>query len=174
VGNQIGRSLHFFLRKMKYSLASVRYACAMNKLFKIITITALAAVATYTAVAYGDSGDSHEKTTIKKEAFPDVSHSDLKAMIEEGSVFLIDVNGSKSYEKGRIPGAVDFAKVKGDIASVLPKDKHATIVAYCGGPSCAAYKKAAKLVASMGYTDVHHYSGGISGWKSAGETVEKG
>ena len=149
----------------------------MNKLFKIITITAFAAVATYSATAHCGScgtGDSHEKVAMKKEAFPDVSHSDLKSMIEDGSVFLIDVNGSKSYKKGHIPGAVDFATVKGDIASVLPKDKGATIVAYCGGPSCAAYKQAAKLVASMGYTDVHHYSGGISGWKSAGETVEKG
>ena len=149
----------------------------MNKLFKIITLTALAAVFTYSATAHcGSCGtaEAHAKTAMKKEAFPDVSHSDLKAMIEEGSVFLIDVNGSKSYKNGHIPGAVDFAQVKGDIASVLPKDKHATIVAYCGGPSCAAYKKAAKLVASLGYEHVHHYSGGISGWKSAGETVEKG
>lgn len=155
-----------------------RYVGAMHKVFKIITIAALAAVATYTAVAHCGScgtGDSHKKTSmIKKEAFPDVSHSDLKTMIEEGSVFLIDVNGSRSFKKGHIPGAVDFASVKNKLASLLPEDKHTTIVAYCGGPRCGAYKKAAKLVASMGYEHVHHYSGGISGWKSAGETVEKG
>jgi len=148
----------------------------MHQLFKFITITALAAVATYSATAHCGSceaGDTHAKVSVKKEAFPDVSHSDLKAMIEEGSVFLIDVNGSRSYKKGHIPGAVDFASIEKEIASVLPADKHATIVAYCGGPSCAAYKKAAQLVASLGYTDVHHYSGGISGWKSAGEDVEK-
>jgi len=149
----------------------------MNKLFKIITITAFSAVVGYSAFANcGNCGteDSHQHTAVKKEAFPDVSHSDLKALIQDGSVFLIDVNGSRSFQSGHIPGAVDFASVKNDIASVLPKDKNAKIVAYCGGPSCSAYKQAAKLVASLGYTDVLHYSGGISGWKSAGETVEKG
>ena len=149
----------------------------MNKLFKIITFTALTAVATYSATAHCGScgvGDSEAKVSVKKMAFPDVEHDALKVMIEEGSVFLIDVNGSKSYNKGHIPGAVDFASVKSEIASLLPEDKHATIVAYCGGPSCGAYKSAAKLVASLGYEHVHHYSGGISGWKSAGEEVDQG
>jgi len=103
----------------------------------------------------------------------DISHDDLKDAIESGDVFLIDVNGSKSFKKGHIPGAVDFASVKEEIASLLPEDKDALVVAYCGGPSCRAYKRATNAVSALGYKNVLHYSGGLSGWKSSGEELEK-
>ena len=37
--------------------------------------------------------------------YPDISIKDLDAAIKDGKVVVIDVNGSKSFEKGRIPGA---------------------------------------------------------------------
>jgi rhodanese-related sulfurtransferase len=55
---------------------------------------------------------------------------------------------------------------------VLPADKAALVVAYCGSPKCGAYKKAANAAVQLGYTNVKHFSGGISGWKSAGEPTE--
>jgi len=36
-----------------------------------------------------------------------------------------------------------------------------------------AYKTAAKKAVALGYTNVKHFSAGISGWTSAGEKVEK-
>ena len=48
---------------------------------------------------------------------------------------------------------------------MLPADKNALIVAYCGGPKCGAWKKAAKAAAALGYTNIKHFSGGISGWQ---------
>lgn len=103
--------------------------------------------------------------------FADVSHDELKSAIAAGKVTLIDVNGSKSYAKGHIPGAVDFAVVKDQFAAVLPADKDALIVAYCGGPSCGAYKRAAEAAVALGYRNVKHYSAGISGWTEKGERV---
>ncbi len=104
--------------------------------------------------------------------FPDISIADLKKAIAEKKVVVIDVNGSGSYAKGHIPGAVDFASTGGDLSSALPSNKDALVVAYCGGPSCSAYKKAAQKAADLGYTNVKHLSAGISGWKKQGEQLE--
>lgn len=104
--------------------------------------------------------------------FPDISIADLKKAIAEKKVVVIDVNGSGSYAKGHIPGAVDFAATGGDLSSALPSNKDALVVAYCGGPSCSAYKKAAQKAADLGYTNVKHLSAGISGWKKQGEQLE--
>ena len=109
----------------------------------------------------------------KEEKVPDISIKDLKKAIEEKKVTVIDVNGSDSYKAGHIPTAVDFQAKKDEIKKVLPKDKDALIVAYCGGPQCGAYKAATKVAKDMGYTNVKHLSAGIKGWKDAGEKTEK-
>ena len=105
--------------------------------------------------------------------YPDISITELKEKIEAKEVVLLDVNGSSSYKKGHIPGAVDFRAKKDEIAKVLPEDKGTLVVAYCGGPSCSAYKAAANAAKELGYTNVAHLSAGISGWLQAGETTEK-
>lgn len=105
--------------------------------------------------------------------YPDISIADLKKAIEEKKVTVIDVNGSDSYKAGHVPTAIDFEAEGDKLASKLPKDKDALIVAYCGGPSCGAYKAAAKKAKELGYTNVKHLSAGISGWKKAGEKLEK-
>jgi len=105
--------------------------------------------------------------------FPDISIADLKQAIADKKVTVIDVNGAASYANGHIPGAVNFAAQKDSLASVLPSDKGALVVAYCGGPACSAYKAAAKAANELGYTNVKHLSAGISGWKAAKEALEK-
>ena len=109
----------------------------------------------------------------KAEKYPDISVKELKQAIEKKKVTVIDVNGSDSYKEGHIPTAIDFEAKEKDLAKVLPKEKDALIVAYCGGPQCMAYKAAAKKAVAMGYTNVKHLPAGISGWKDAGEKVEK-
>jgi len=108
------------------------------------------------------------------EGFPDISIAELKAAIAAKSVVLIDANGSESWRAGHIPGAIDFDSSKGKLASLLPNDKAALVVAYCGGPMCHAYVGAAKAAEKLGYQNVKHLSAGISGWKNASEPVEKG
>ena len=114
-----------------------------------------------------------EKAEKAPEKYPDISIKELKTAIEKKKVTVIDVNGSDSYKDGHIPTAIDFEAKEKDLAKVLPKDKDALIVAYCGGPQCNAYQAAAKKAVAMGYTNVKHLPAGISGWKGAGEKVEK-
>lgn len=105
--------------------------------------------------------------------FADVTIADLKSAIADKKVTVIDVNGSKSYKKGHIPTAINFEAHENNLAAVLPKDKDALIVAYCGSPKCKAYKEAATAAQVLGYKNVKHLSAGIAGWKEAGEKVEK-
>lgn len=104
--------------------------------------------------------------------YPDVSVKEVKEAIKEKKATIIDVNGSDSYAKGHIPGAIDYAANKAELAEALPKEKDALIIAYCGGPSCGAYAAAAKAAKDLGYTNVKHMSAGISGWMEAGEKTE--
>ncbi|MCX6898157.1 MAG: rhodanese-like domain-containing protein [Verrucomicrobia bacterium] len=105
--------------------------------------------------------------------FPEISVAEVKDAIQAKKITLIDVNGSESWKGGHIPGAIDFQSSKGKLASLLPQEKDALVVAYCGGPSCGAYAAAAKAAKALGYTNVKHLKAGLSGWQGAGETMQK-
>ncbi|MFO1512182.1 MAG: rhodanese-like domain-containing protein [Verrucomicrobiota bacterium] len=104
--------------------------------------------------------------------FPDISVKEVKALTETKKAVIIDVNGSESYQKGHVPGALNYEAISGKLASALPADKNALIIAYCGNPKCKAYKEAAEAAAKLGYKNVKHMSAGIAGWKEAGEKTE--
>ena len=126
------------------------------------TITTLFAVVASAFLALAD------------DAFPSISTEDLKQAIAAKKVILLDVNGTESWQEGHIPGALDFDKVEGKLAKVLPADKSALVVAYCGNERCSAYKAGANAAKKLGYTNVKHYSKGIAGWKKAGEKTDSG
>lgn len=111
-------------------------------------------------------------TSLFAGEFKDISIADVKKAIAEKKATLIDVNGTESYKAGHVPTAIDFEASEATLADKLPKDKGALIIAYCGGPSCGAYKAAAKKAESLGYTNVKHMAAGISGWKEAKEKTE--
>lgn len=110
--------------------------------------------------------------TAQAGEFPDISVDDLKSAIDAKKATVLDVNGSASYQKAHIPGAIDFRANKAELAKLLPADKNSLVVAYCGGPTCGAYAAAAKAAKELGYTNVKHLSAGISGWKAANAPTE--
>lgn len=125
-------------------------------------IAAFACLATFASTSM--AGESYDKITMKE----------LKKEIAAKNVTAIDVNGTKTYNKGHIPTAIDYVEHKDNLAAQLPEDKDALVVAYCGSPSCNAYKMAAKDAVKLGYTNVKHFEPGISGWMQAGEKTENG
>ena len=104
----------------------------------------------------------------------DISQAELKAAIASKSAILLDANGSDSYRKGHIPGAIDYLAHKREIAALLPADKGALIVAYCGDVHCTAYRQAAYAALDLGYTNVRHFAPGIKGWRESGQRTEPG
>src|SRR5262249_16171336 len=105
--------------------------------------------------------------------FQDISIKEVDGLTKSKKAVIIDVNGTESFQKGHIPGALDYAAIKDNLAAKLPADKSTLVVAYCGGPKCMADQAAAKAATKLGYKNVKHMSAGISGWKEAGQTMEK-
>lgn len=138
----------------------------MMKSLMTLAVGALAFVGTV-SVASAEKGET--KGTVEEISLKDLK----KAMAGKEKIVLIDVNGTASYKKAHIPGAIDFRAVgKEGLKKALPKDKNVTIVAYCGGPSCGAYKAGARAALDLGYKKVHHLKPGLSGWIKAGEKTE--
>ena len=104
--------------------------------------------------------------------FPDITHDELVKALETKSATLLDVNGTETYKQGHIPTAINFEQAEKSLASLLPTDKNALIVAYCGNEQCTAYRQAAIAASELGYTNVKHYAKGIVGWKASGAKVE--
>ena len=105
---------------------------------------------------------------------PAIAHDELQTAIAAKKVTVLDVNGTDSFAEGRIPGAIDYVAQKAKIAALLPKDKSALVVAYCGNEYCSAYLAAATAAIDLGYTNVKHYTPGIDGWRKSGAKLEKG
>ena len=106
--------------------------------------------------------------------FADISIKDVKAVSESKKAVIIDANGADSYKAGHVPGALNWADIKGDLAAKLPADKSTLIVAYCGNPKCGAYAAPANAIKKLGYTNIKHMSAGIAGWNDAKMPTEAG
>ena len=78
-----------------------------------------------------------------------------------------------SFKNEMIPGSrrVRLNDVGREVAvSKLPKDRE--IVVYCGGPTCRQSRLAAEKLATLGFTRVSAYEGGLEAWKESGHPVE--
>jgi rhodanese-related sulfurtransferase len=104
--------------------------------------------------------------------YPEIAHDELVKALQSRTVTVLDANGTGTYKEGHIPSAIDFEQAEKSLCSVLPADKNALIVAYCGNEQCSAYRRAANAASELGYTNVKHYAKGIVGWKASGATVE--
>ena len=102
----------------------------------------------------------------------EVSLAEFQSIVKNKSAVIIDVNNEKTFAKGHVPGSFNYFQNEKTLAKLLPKDKNALIVAYCGGPLCTAWKFAAKRAGELGYKNVKHFKGGIKGWKAAKMAVE--
>jgi rhodanese-related sulfurtransferase len=96
--------------------------------------------------------------------YPLITKTELQTVVQAKNATIIDVNSADSFKTAHVPGAIHFESHEKDFATVLPTDHNAMIVAYCGGPQCTAWKKAAEQACKMGYTNIHHFKDGISGW----------
>lgn len=101
----------------------------------------------------------------KEEAYPLISMSELKQVADGKSAFIVDVNSKDSFADSHVPGAIHYGSNIKKFDQMLPSDKNTLIVAYCGGPACTAWKKAAERACKMGYTNIKHFKEGIQGWK---------
>ena len=91
----------------------------------------------------------------------------LKIMSSGDKYYLYDARPAKRFGGGHIPtAAIGFPDDK-NFLSVLPEDKAALLVFYCGGPTCPFTGKAVKKAQEAGYTNLKGYQGGMPVWNKA-------
>jgi len=97
--------------------------------------------------------------------FRNISVTEMRAMMQQGSLRLVDVRTVAEAARGKILEGESLP------LHLLPlrlssMDKSSTIVFYCqvGGRSA----RAANLAAANGFTDVYNLQGGIMAWVGAG------
>jgi rhodanese-related sulfurtransferase len=82
------------------------------------------------------------------------------------NVMIIDSRPYKPmYIKGHIPGAVSIPFTEFDQKTdLLPKDKNALLIFYCGGLECKLSHKSAKKAEALGYKNVKVFAKGFPEW----------
>ena len=110
-------------------------------------------------------------TKIKKVVFalpPGVeiiSEELLKIMTGKLPYHLYDARPVKRFGKAHIPGARPAHPKDDNFLSLLPEDRDALLIFYCGGPTCPFTGIAVDMARKAGYTNLKGYQTGLPGWK---------
>jgi len=102
---------------------------------------------------------THAKTIV------DLDPRDVRALLEAGRIFLVDVREPAEYASERIHGALLYPLSTFD-AAMLPADDARELVFYCGSGKRSL--EAARRRLASGASAARHMTGGISGWRGAG------
>jgi len=101
-----------------------------------------------------------------------ISPRELRQLVDEKKVTVVDVNSSESWKKARVPGAINLDPAYGNGA--LPADKDAPVVFYCSNSMCRKAPNAARRAQQMGYRNVQVMTAGIRGWVATEMPTESG
>lgn len=101
-----------------------------------------------------------------------VSLRELRRLVREGAVTVLDVRPADEFEAGHIPGAlsVPVAELRKRMRQV-PKGRE--VVAYCRGRYCVYSLEAVTLLRKNGYR-ARRAVEGLPDWRAAGFPVESG
>lgn len=107
----------------------------------------------------------------KPKAHREIGPADLKTMLAQNQVVLVDVREPDEFAAEHIAGAVNLPLSSFDPAR-LPQADGKTVVLQCAGGkrSGMALERCAKAQAAIDT----HLAGGLGAWKSAGLPVERG
>jgi rhodanese-related sulfurtransferase len=99
-----------------------------------------------------------------------VDVAELRRLLADGTVTLLDVRPAHEYQQGHISSArsMPVAELERRI-SELPRDRE--VVAYCRGPYCVYADEAAQLLRQHGFR-VRRLEEGFPEWRAAGLPVE--
>jgi rhodanese-related sulfurtransferase len=104
-----------------------------------------------------------------EEPFTRVTVTQVKEMIENGDVQLVDVAEPREYELRHLPGAVNIS-----VHYVYPRrdelspDRDIVFVCPIGVRSALA----CEMAAAAGFTRLYNMEGGIEAWVKAGYPIE--
>jgi rhodanese-related sulfurtransferase len=102
-----------------------------------------------------------------------ITRDELRDAIDRGEVTVVDALPAAYYDQQHLPGALNlFVDEARDRALEVLPDKSAAIVTYCSNVACPNSEGVARVLASLGYTNVRKYREGIQDWVEAGLPTE--
>ena len=106
-------------------------------------------------------------------AVPRISIDELKTLMSEKKVLVLDVRDPASFAIGRIPGSVnvDYTQVLKQAARFAGEKR--IIVTYCACTNEATAARAAVDLAASGIAGARALKGGWDEWVQRGEPIEK-
>jgi rhodanese-related sulfurtransferase len=110
---------------------------------------------------------------------PEISTEELKSILAEGKILLLDTRPHMEWSISHIPGAFNVAPKPGmpmsmytsDIAEIdrlTNGDKSQPLILYCNGPFCGKSKRVAEDLLNASYTNVKRYQLGAPVWRALG------
>ena len=88
----------------------------------------------------------------------------LKIMTGKEPYYLYDARPVRRFGKAHIPSARPAHPRDDNFLSLLPEDKDALLIFYCGGPTCPHTGFAVDKARKAGYTSLKGYQAGLPGW----------
>lgn len=107
-----------------------------------------------------------------QDQFEPVSLRELRRLLREGEVTVVDVRPPEEFEAGHIPGAISLP-VSGIRKRLGEFSKRSEIIAYCRGRYCVYALEAVTVLRRHGYR-ARRAESGLPEWKAAGWPVERG
>ncbi len=99
---------------------------------------------------------------------PWVSSQHIKMVLNDPKriAMIIDARPTLKYNAGTVPGALSIPFQQFDaMKGLLPADKNAQIIYFCGGYKCNLSHKSAKAARELGYKNVVTFAAGWPAWK---------
>jgi rhodanese-related sulfurtransferase len=104
---------------------------------------------------------------------PRIPIDELKALMQQQAVLVLDVRNADEFKSGHIPGAVNLNYTLVAAQGGRFKGESRTIVAYCACANEMTAARAAVDLAALGIPGAKALKGGWDEWLARGEKVEK-
>jgi len=106
-----------------------------------------------------------------------VDASGLKTLLDgHEDVLLVNTLKAESFEKTRIPGAVNIPLEDDDFVARVEQQaggKNKSVVVYCASQECNSSEKAAEKLENAGFIAVTDFAGGFQAWQENSEAVSE-
>ncbi|MGD9921722.1 MAG: rhodanese-like domain-containing protein [Pseudorhodoplanes sp.] len=143
---------------------------------KLLQPIAMAVVLTMNSSAlFAQSPGILQATLGETGKTPEINTEQMRAVLRDGSVLVLDTRSRAEFDAGHIPGArnLDAAPTAqlAAIATLTGGDKGKALVLYCNGPYCQASRRLGEQLSEAGFGNVRRYQLGIPVWRALGGPV---
>jgi len=119
-----------------------------------------------------DIGQTVHHYLDRHDEFAPVSFAELRRLMREGEVTVVDVRPAEEYRAGHIPGALSIPvpELKRRLREI-PKRRE--VIAYCRGRYCVYSLEAVRLLRKAGFRARRAHKG-LPDWRVAGHRIAAG